>query len=173
MDPALSTLPPIHGTLFVNIDRVTIVDNDRGRSTKTIVDAQQKQLRYHRGRLVLTIVFENCLFCSSDLFFLSYSTHKFQIQHPSTHSNMLTEAFFETPKRVPNQRIPSGADRPDRHGRHKKTKTMICPCIKHWLIANPNCTSEVTIDIEKETVTTKYTCVVISTVENVENLTSP
>ena len=136
------------------------------------MDAQRKQSRYHRGRLILTIVFENCLFCSSDLF-LAYSTHKFQIQHPSTHSNMLTEAFFETPKRVPNQRIPSDADRPDRHGRHKKTKTMICPCIKSWLIANPNCTSEVTIDIEKQTATTVYTSVIITTVKTVEKLTSP
>ena len=169
MDPALSTLPPIHGALFVNIDRVTIVNNDRGLSTKQSWTLNETIVDVSYSRSYLRIVYFVILISFS----LSYSTHKFQIQHPSTHSNMLTECFFETPKRAPNQRIPFGADRPDRHGRHKKTKTMISPCIKRWLIANPNCTSEVTIDIEKQTATTVYTSVIITTVKTVEKLTSP
>ena len=78
---------------------------------------------------------------------------------------------FDTRPRVPNQRIPSGAERPDKRGRY--SKTMNAPGVKRWLMSNPNCTTEVNIDIEKETMTTKYTCVIISTVEHVEKLTSP
>ena len=101
MNPTLSTLPAIHGTLFVVnhaincghplfLFRSTIVDNNRGRlknsfilfrSTETIVDVFFKNstivdvLKTHnRGRL-------NWLFCSSDFIYILLINSKFSILH--------------------------------------------------------------------------------------------
>ena len=90
-DAALSTLPPIHGTLFIinhAINRdfhyfgfdwqswTTIVDNNRERSTETIVDVSKT---HNRGR------FKNRLFCYSDFIYILLINSKFSIlQHLPT-----------------------------------------------------------------------------------------
>ena len=71
---------------------------------------------------------------------------------------------FTSPPKVLNRKSPYPVLHPQKDEYYRNCKT-ISPSIKRWLIDNPNCTTEVTIDIEKQTVTTVYTGVIISTVE--------